>query len=206
MAVKTEGSELLMRTKPGSDEVFDRFLFFCFTAASSEVVPVCAQLHGALGVLITRAAVQRMFNLQDKEKVDLLTATRVIAKQQVTSHLNASYFGNNRRGQCAFTESVPVETFKPSEWKQSIASCKTTFSCTGLSIFLQCNKSVVSLVLLNVLGPVSLTAQSLRGIAPWWWKANRNIQINEIWINNQLLSFKRWWQSAGRVQYTCTIS
>lgn len=51
--------------------------------------------------------------------------------------------------------------------KWSITTYKTMFPSTSLCVFLQCNKSVVLLVLLNVLGPISLTAQPLRGIAPW---------------------------------------
>lgn len=41
---------------------------------------------------------------------------------------------------------------------------------------------------LNVPGPISLTAQSLWGIAPW-----TDQQIS--WINNQFLIFRRWYYS-----------
>ena len=67
------------------------------------------------------------------------------------------------------------------------------FPSTGLRAFLQCNKSVISLVLLNVLGPVSFTAQPLRGIAPWRWRAKENTQISKLWIDNQILLAKRWY-------------
>lgn len=82
------------------------------------------------------------------------------------------------------------------------STCETMFPSTGLSVCLEWNKSVFLLVLLNVLGPISSTAQPLRGIVPWWWKVNENTHKKyPLWIYNHSLSFKRWCYTSTSAQF-----
>lgn len=122
------------------------------------------------------------------ESGDLLTAKRVIAKQK----------SNTSNWMCltvGITGGFNVRLQSPSQLKPSNHLSKSRASSQHIkpcfqaqaSVFVSSviNLSVFLLVLLNVLGPISLTAQPLRGIAPWWWKEKKEYTKKKI--HNELI-------------------
>lgn len=92
--------------------------------------------------------------------------------------------GFNMRLQ-SLSQLKPSNHLKKKGRASSLLQMKNTFSSTGLCICWQYDKSAL-LVLLNVLGPISLTAQPLQGIAPWWWKVNKNtFGKKKSWITDK---------------------
>lgn len=91
-----------MMTKPESVEESSDAIRLHFEAAPLKLVPVSAQLHRALCVVVTRSGISKMLHLEDKKKKWINTShtERDIQSEQNKLYMagrNATHSGDNWR-------------------------------------------------------------------------------------------------------------